>query len=213
MSQLYLAGNSFDSTPYWTIPVDSASTPGIDAVELFDQNGYDLSPLELMYSVSNNGWASVHRNHHHIALRKSWFSQPPADRGAVLNHSLLFERKGFSGAAREQLETWAKTVPLFWKVVKIRPKWGFDFSIDWADEQGNVFEILHYEFDGFDFAEVDDQRQLHEEKFQSVDWEGAAKQMLARKDEWHDLEFFEQSDWKCQFFGIGKERFKMVLWE
>lgn len=213
MTQLYLAGNSFDPTPYWTIPVDSASIPGIDAVELFDQNGYDLSPLELMYSVPNNGWASVHRNHHHIALRKSWFSQPPADRGAVLNHSLLFERKGFSGAAREQLESWAKTVPLFWKVVKIRPKWGFDFSIDWADEQGNVFEILHYEFDGFDFAEVDDQRQLHEEKFQSVDWEGAAKQMLARKDEWHDLEFFEQSDWKCQFFGIGKERFKMVLWE
>jgi len=213
MLHLRLEGNTFDPNPYWTVPINQPEPPALDTVELFDQNGYDLSQLELLYSKSNNGWASVHRNHHHIALRKSWFSQPPLDRGAVLNHSLLFERKGFLGEARQQLENWAKHTPLFWKVVKIRPKWGFDFSIDWADEQGNVFEILHYEFDGFSYAEVDEQRQWHEQKFQSIDWVDAAQSMLRRKDEWHSLEFFEQSNWKCQFFGIVKERFKMVLWE
>ncbi len=213
MNNLTLEGNTFDPNPHWCVPITVANMPGLDTVDLFDQNGYDLSELELMYCESNNGWASVHRNHHHIALRKLWFSQAQLDRGAVLNHSLLFERKGFAGEARAQLESWAKQCPLLWKVVKIRPKWGFDFSIDWADEEGNVFEILHYEFDGFDHTEVDDQRLWHEEKFSSIDWEDAARTMLARKDEWHGLEFFEQSDWKCQFFGIGKERFKMVLWE
>ena len=34
-----------------------------------------------------------------------------------------------------------------------------------------------------------------------------------RKEEWHSLGFFEQSDWKTNFFGIDKERFKMVLWK
>jgi len=213
MNTLTLAGSEFDSNPYWTVPIGMIECPAPETVELFDQNGYDLCSLELAYSMVNARWHSVHRNHLHVALRKPWFTQEPADRGAVLNHSLLFERKGYSGAARDQLVAWAKQCPLLWKVVKIRPKWGFDFSIDWCDEEGNVFEILHYEFDGFELAEVEEQRQWHEEKLSSIDWKDAAKQMLKRKDEWHNLEFFEQSDWKCQFFGIGKERFKMVLWE
>ena len=45
------------------------------------------------------------------------------------------------------------------------------------------------------------------------DWDERAKTMLERKDEWHKLGFFEQSEWKTRFFGIDKERFKMVLWK
>jgi hypothetical protein len=47
----------------------------------------------------------------------------------------------------------------------------------------------------------------------SIDWLDAGKQLLKRKDEWHHLEFFEQSDWKCNYFNVPKERFKMVIWE
>jgi hypothetical protein len=46
-----------------------------------------------------------------------------------------------------------------------------------------------------------------------VDWNDAAQRILKRKDEWHHLGFFEQSEWKTRFFGIEKERFKMVLWQ
>jgi hypothetical protein len=213
MTHLQLINKTFDTNPYWTVALPHTANPGTSSIELFDQNGYDLSPLEIAYSSVNNGWHSLHRNHTHIALRKPWFTQPPTDRGAVLNHSLLFERKGYAGDARAQLENWARECPVLWKVARIRPKWGFDFSIDWCDVEGNVFEILHSEFDGFDCTEVDEQRQWHEEKFNAIDWCHAAQQMLKRKHEWHDLEFFEQSEWKCEFFGIGKERFKMVLWE
>ena len=48
---------------------------------------------------------------------------------------------------------------------------------------------------------------------QNQDWDERAKTMLERKDEWHKLGFFEQSAWKTKFFGIEKERFKMVLWK
>jgi len=40
-----------------------------------------------------------------------------------------------------------------------------------------------------------------------------AKQLLDRKEEWYKLGFFEQSDYKTKFFGIEKERFKMVIWK
>ena len=41
----------------------------------------------------------------------------------------------------------------------------------------------------------------------------SAKQILKHKNDWHHLGFFEQSEWKTKFFGIDKERFKVVLWK
>ena len=61
--------------------------------------------------------------------------------------------------------------------------------------------------------EEEDKKEKMEEFLLNQDWDERAKTMLERKDEWHGLGFFEQSDWKTQFFGIDKERFKMVLWK
>ena len=80
------------------------------------------------------------------------------------------------------------------------------------DAKGNTFEIFHWEFDGFDFGEINAKKQEIEKQFASIDWDDAGKEMLKVKDQWHHLGFFEQSDWKCDFFGIEKERFKMVIW-
>jgi hypothetical protein len=203
---------SFEKDGYWRSPIDLTDCPGPDSVELFDQNGYDLSPLEIMYSHANHGWHSIHRNHAHIALKRPWFVQELRTSGAVLNHSLIFERKGYAGLALEQLEGWARKNPLLWKVARYRPKWGIDFSMDYAGADGEVFEILHYEYDGFDRKEVNEMKLSLERALISIDWNDAAASLLRRKDEWHGLGFFDQSDWKCQFFGIGPEKFKMVAW-
>jgi hypothetical protein len=52
-----------------------------------------------------------------------------------------------------------------------------------------------------------------EPKLLAIDWEDAGKQLLKRKDEWHSLDFFAQSDWKCNYFNLLPERFKMVAWK
>lgn len=214
MNDLTLLDPKFDSNPYWSWAIDRDSIPGPDSVALFDQNGYDLTKLEIEYAMFNASKRySRHRNHTHVAIKQEWFSQPVKSQGSVLNHALIFERKGYDKAALAQLDEWSKTHPILQKVARIRPKWGFDFSIDWADQQGNVFEILHYEFDGFEYNEVEDKRRDYEQRFAAIDWDDGAKRLLARKDEWHNLEFFAQSDYKCSFFGIDRERFKMVLWE
>lgn len=211
MNDLKLTRATFNQNKYWTKPlVYVSNTPTADSVELFDQNGYDLTDLEQKYAKSNMGNDKGHR--YRKALKEEWFTQPEKTTGAVLNHACLFERKSYNGAALEQLQKWAKTNNLLYKLISMRSKWGMDFSMDYVDESGNAFEVFHWEYDGFSFDEINDKKSYIEEKFLSIDWDEAGKEMLQRKNEWHHLGFFEQSDWKCKFFGIEKERFKMVIW-
>ena len=212
MSYLDLTHHQFNPGGYWDRPLKSLNPPAAHDLALFDQNGYDLTDLEQRYAEINLTPAKAHREHRR-ALKAPWFTQPERVEGAVLNHSLLFERKGYTGEALEQLESWAQINPLVYKIIRMRPKWGLDFSMDYADRAGNVFEVLHWEYDGFDFAEVAERKQQLEVKVAATDWDDAAARILKLKDQWHHLDFFAQSDWKCNYFGIVKERFKMVIWE
>jgi hypothetical protein len=199
----------FDPDPYFTEPLVK-EFKDIDPswVSIFDQNGYILTKLEQLYYSR----IREHRGPWEHSFQKLWITQLEKYEHAVLNHSLLFQRKGFIGEAYDQLSHWAEYMPLLWKVAKIRPKWGLDFSIDWCDDQGNVFEILHWEWDDFEFDKVQERKYRYESFFVSLDWDHIAKQMLLRKDEWYYLDFFGQSNWKCDFLGIEHEQFKMVCW-
>ena len=212
--RLHLTDNKFDTNPFWTERIKSVfACPPKETVEMFDQNGYDLTKLEQLYAVANGANTTKHRNSEHITLRQPWFTSDDNESGPHINHAYMFERKGYSGDALKQLQSWAEYRPQFHKLIAMRPKWGLDFSIDYCDTDGNVFELLHWEFDGFEYNEINDKKTVMEEFLLNQDWDEKAQAMLKRKDEWHNLGFFEQSDWKTNFFGIDKERFKMVLWK
>lgn len=213
MYDLILTDNQFDSNGYWSEPIAKLLfVPTTEDLDLFDQNGYDLTELEKHFASTNCTGADSHRSHR-TALKKPWFKQEYKIEGAVLNHSLLFERKGFKGKALQMLQYWARELPLIHKVIAMRPKWGLDFSIDYVDRQGNAFEILHWEYDGFEFEEIQITKEEIEPVLYSIDWDDAAKEILNHKEDWHHLDFFAQSEWKCKYFGIPKERFKMVCWK
>lgn len=211
--KVFLTDNQFNPNGYWSKPVAKlVYLPTVDDIDLFDQNGYDLTELEKHFASSNIAGADSHRCHR-TALKKPWFEQSRTIEGPHLNHSLLFERKGFDGDALRQLKMWAQTLPLLHKVIAMRPKWGLDFSMDYADRKGNVLELLHWEWDSFDYEEIQAIKAEVEPIISSIDWDDAAEQLITRKSEWHHLDFFAQSDWKCRYFGIPKERFKMVTWK
>jgi hypothetical protein len=210
---LSISDNKFDSNGYWDKPIEKMLyQPTIEDLDLFDQNGYDLTAVEQHFAYSNRTKPKRHRDHLR-ALKQDWFTQMPAIEGAHLNHSLLFERKGYTGAALEELKYWARSLPLINKVIALRPKWGLDFSMDYADREGNTFEVLHWEWDSFNYDETECIRKTVEPILKSIDWPDAAKQILSTKDKWHHLDFFAQSQWKCRYFGIPEERFKMVAWQ
>jgi len=207
-----LTKNQFNPNGYWSKPMDKiVFIPLAEDLDLFDQNGYDLTVLEQHFAHSNDQEIRHHRQHR-TAIKTEWFVQDPMIEGPVLNHSLLFERKAYSGEALAQLEHWAKKLPLIYKIIAMRPKWGMDFSMDYVDREGNAFEILHWEYDCFDYEEICAVKDFIEPKILQIDWDQAAKDLIKYKDKWHHLDFFAQSDWKCNYFGIPKEQFKMVIW-
>ena len=207
-------GTGFNPDGFWTMPIDSVMfMPLIEDFMMFDQTGYDLTAIERRYARANHCHFTGEHPHRN-AIRQDWFEQDRQSvMGATLNHSNLYERKGYAGAAKEQLERWAADMPLCHKLLAIRPKWGVDFSVDWVDREGNCFEVLHWEYDCFNHDEMLDLKCFAEMRFSELDWDDVAQKMLERKSEWYNLDYFAQSHWKCQFVGMPDERFKMVTWK
>lgn len=182
-------------------------------VDLFDQNGYRLTLLEQEYSHANNQAYVLHGDER--SLRKVWMKHQEGviTTGPHINHAFLFERKGYSGLALGQLKEFAKENNLINKLINYKGKWGVDFSIDYVDSLGNSMELLHFEYDSYSLEEIEQIKGKVEEIVIKVDWEEAAKEIINRKSEWINLEFFDQSKWKTDYFGLPQERFKMNCWE
>ena len=97
----------------------------------------------------------------------------------------------------------------FFELIRMRPKWGIDMSIDYVDD-GNVFEVFHYEWDNFDYASVQKKEEI-EEFALSVDWEDAAASLLKqRRMGWPIV--FEMSKWKTDFL-VKPRKLKIFVGE
>lgn len=209
-----ILNSTFYSNRTWSKPVFEPRKGTYESsqwVELFDQNGYRLTLLEQEFSHVNNQPYVLHGDEK--SLRKVWMKSKDFNTGPHINHAFLFERKGYAGEALEQLKRLAIDNHYIYKLINYTGKWGVDFSMDYVDALGNSMEIVHFEYDSFHLEEIEKVKENVEEIVSRVDWEWSAKQVLERKDEWINLEFFEQSKWKTDFFGLPAERFKLNAWE
>ena len=57
------------------------------------------------------------------------------------------------------------------------------------------------------------QKQEIEEFVLSKDWDDVANTLWKKKDQWYYLDFFEQTKWRTDYFGLSPEKFKNVIWE
>ena len=112
-SMIQLTENSLNSVSHWSIPIPLSDVPPVDWVQLFDQNGYDLTVLEQEYAKVNEP-AKSHR--YRYALKYPWMTWEKHSK-SHFNHCLLFERKAYAGEALDQLLNWAEVNPLIWKVI------------------------------------------------------------------------------------------------
>ena len=211
--QLKITPNTLNKTAFWTkpVPFDILDNLKFDELALFDQNGYDMSRAEQTFSYYNGYIAKEHR--HRSTNKQLWMVDADHSQvGPHINHCDLYQRRGFAGEALEQLQQKAKKMPIYHKLIRMQPKWGVDVSIDYVDHAGNVFELMHFEWDDVIYDNVVNKKRLVETLCVSTDWDSMAKEMLDRKKEWINLDFFSQSNWKQQFWGLPREQFKEVIW-
>ena len=196
--------------PNWKKPIHSHNINVNDGIKFFDQSGYALCGLELMYAKSNASYINSNREKQGIYM--PWL-ECKSQEGVHINHSWLLERKGYAGEALYQLETLAKKYPMLYKISKLKPKWGIDISFDYVDYNGNVMELFHYEWDHFELDKVLTTKDHIETLVYDIDWEDFAKKKLNRKDEWKHLDFIAQSKWTTDFLDLPPESFKLVPWK
>ena len=206
-----LTKNKLNRNAYFLDPIDNVEIlKDPKCVDLFDQNGYHLTEAEQAY-LPYNGYSAIERRHEDC-MRYDWLTWDKRE-GAHINHSDLFERKGFYSVALEQLSVIAEEYnPMLYKLVKMKPKWGIDISIDFVSPNA-VFEVFHYEWDSFDFDKVLEKKLEIENFVLNQDWDNVAKKLWKKKKDWYDLDFFEQTQWRTDYFGLSPEKFKNVIWE
>ena len=206
-----ISKNKLHRNAYFLDPTEEIEVlKDTNCVDLFDQNGYHLTKAEQAF-LPYNGYEPIARRHEDC-LRYDWLIWDKKE-GAHINHSDLFERKGFYSVALEQIQYIAQEYnPMLWKLVKMKPKWGIDISIDYVSPEA-VFEVFHYEWDSFNFCHVMEKKEEIEEFVVKQDWDDIAKRLWKKKNEWYDLDFFEQTQWRTDYFGLSPEKFKNVIWE
>ena len=208
---MILTDNKLHRQAYYLDPTDEVEVlKDPKCVDLFDQNGYHLTKAEQVF-LPKNGFEPIERRHEDC-MRSDWLVWDKRN-GAHINHSDLFERKAFDSVALEQILYIAKeSNPMLFKLVKMKPKWGIDISIDYVSEDA-VFEVFHYEWDSFEYDAVIEKKLEIEQLVLNLDWDDVAINLWKKKDEWYNLDFFEQTKWRTDFFGISPEKFKNVIWD
>ena len=168
-------------------------------VQYFDNDGFELSGLELSFYKHNKVFLTDCLNHE--ADQKEWLVCN--DRRFKIDHSLLLQRWDFQDYAREQLLDYKNQFPQLNKYLGLKCKWGFDFSLEYY-EQDLVMEVVHIENDFKSYELASEAKKLTETKILNTDWKDFVANLKRKKNEWDYLPAMSQNDWKASFWGMKK---------
>lgn len=166
-------------------------------IRYFDNDGFELSFLEQEYYKENN--VPVNLTLNHFCDQRTWMTY--TDENLILDHSMVLQRWEFKGEAKEQLETKKTQYPQLNKYLKLKAKWGIDFSLEYYKDD-IVLEVLHMEMDYQNYDEALSAKKFFEEKFISTDWNHFTDSLLKNKSQWEHLQGMDQNDWKAVHWGL-----------
>ncbi len=168
-----------------------------DEFRYYDKDGFELNLAEQKF------YAAMHYpindpilNHH--CWQELWFELERDDLGLILDHSMFLCRASYEGEAEAQLKELKSSIPTADYLLRTRRKWGFDFALD-AVESGTVYEVLHVEYDNYDYEEFKNRMICFEYAVRHTDWRDAAHRVWAQRDQWQNLTGFDQNHWKAEY--------------
>ena len=112
---------------------------------------------------------------------------------------MLLHRCSYVGAAKQQLESLATSIPEARLLLQIKPKWGYDFDLNGVAPDGTVFEVLHVEFDTRNYDQFCDRVIMFDYTIRHTNWYDIKNKIWEKRDEWQDLKGFAQNNWKANY--------------
>jgi len=166
--------------------------------QYYDKDGFELNRAEQKFYAAMD----LPINYpilNHTCWQEPWFELEHTDLNLILDHSIFLCRCSYEGAAEQQLKNLKQSVPTADYLLRTRRKWGFDFSLDAVTESGTVYEVLHVEYDNYDYEQFKNRMIHFEWTVRHTDWIDAAQQIWAHKDQWQVLKGFDQNHWKSRY--------------
>jgi hypothetical protein len=200
---LIKSNNEFIRNLHITTPLDDDAEVLKTDMSYFDKEGYEVNKLELKYYRQNHVPLGNHLLH--TCCQIDWIvSDLEPKHGPFFDHCMLVMRWDYQGAAREQIARYVKDRPVLNKLLKVKPKWGIDSSLDYMYKDGEIMEMFHIEADRNDVDAINELKAEVEKLLLNTDWDDAAQAIRKREDEWRHLNADDQGDWKCRYFGLER---------
>lgn len=174
----------------------------VDDLEASDFNYLDKDGFELNIAEQKFYKAMGHPIHYpilnHCCWQEPWY-EVEGDTNLLIDHAMILHRCNYIGKAKAQLSDLAEIIPYAKLLLQTQQKWGYDFALDAVSADGSIFEVLHIEYDNYDYQKFRDAVITIEYKIKHTDWVDAAERVWKNRHKWQDLRGFEQNHWKAQF--------------
>jgi hypothetical protein len=169
----------------------------ISDFQYYDKDGFELNIAEQKFYSAMN-FPINYPILNHTCWQEPWFELENNNLGLILDHCIFLCRASYSGKARDQLDELSKSIPYAGLLTRTKTKWGFDFALD-AVRDGEVFEVLHIEYDHNNFDLFRNHMISFEWTVRHTDWQDAADRVWQARDQWKPLKGFDQNHWKSKF--------------
>ena len=164
----------------------------------YDKDGFELNIAEQKFysAMGHPIWYGILN---HCCWQEPWFELEIGDHNLILDHSMFLCRCDYEGAALEQLRSLKTSIPLTDYLLRSKKKWGFDFALDAIADDGTVYEVLHIEWDHYDYDVFKNRIICFEYEVRHTDWKDAADRVWQQRDQWKNLQGFDQNHWKAKY--------------
>lgn len=169
----------------------------LNDIEYFDKDGYELTPLEKYFYHISGFWLNSFLYKQFLGF--PWLSLD--HNNIFIDHSMALMRCDFTGAARQTIEMLRPKNRKLSYLLQIKRKWGFDIDIN-CYKDDSIFEVLHLEYDTYEYQQALDIKQELETYFLSCDIDDVAEKIWQKRDTWQKLHGYNQNFWKAKYLGF-----------
>ena len=169
-----------------------------DDFRFYDKDGFELNCAEQKFYRAM-AYPIEHGILNHCCWQEPWFELEKSGLGLILDHSMFLCRASYERDAEEQLQRLRADIPLADYLLRSRRKWGFDFALDAVADNGTVYEVLHVEWDNYDYEYFKNRMIDFEWTVRHTDWYDAAHRIWQQRNQWQHLTGFDQNHWKAEY--------------